>query len=484
MRVTRKIKDSVGIWLVLFLAASLRVANLISDKAFWDDELFSVLLARKPFWNVLYGAIADVHPPGHLILLHAFYSLLGNQDWVYRLPSVLAGCALVGVVYFLGREFFEKTSALLASFLVAIAPYFIQLSNEARSYSLATLVITLMSCSLIKSLRSSETRWQGAYTFTAILGVYIDHFAWIWLFTANLFLLGNKAFKKFFQIHLRILFYGIPALLLTLGQIIFTEEKHILLQRSHSYFLIIKKILAVLWHAATGYGYSGWSKESLAVYSADPLFWLALAAYGSFLIAVIFAMIKARKEVSLFVSFSSLAPLVLICALFPTVLEARYVSFAIPPLFIFAAAGFRQWKYGSLGLPLWLLLSLFLTFKTLAMPWDPIHREDDRAALAYAFKSAGESDAVCGSVRPVEYYGPQEKTAHYYPSFEEINFKQRYRRIFLLEPPLYVDPSKDHKRLDAAKSFLARQGYSLAESADFGREGVRTFVHRFEPKSE
>ena len=484
-QLSEKRRDSIAIGIALLLAASLRIINLLSQKAFWDDELFSVLLARKPFWDVLYGAIIDVHPPGHLLFLHAFYSMFGDADWAYRLPSVLSGCALIIVVYFLGREFFDKTSALLASFLVSISPFFIQLSNEARSYSLATLAITFMSYSLIKSFRTSETNWYRAYTISAILCAYIDHFAWIWLFMVNLFLLLKGKFREFLPSHLRIFLYGVPALWLTIHQTLFSTEKlapHV--QRSFIYIPTVKKFFAVLWHVATGYDYSGWSKASLTVYSAEPLFWLAVAAYASFLIAVIFAMTKARKDVLLFVLFSCFAPMILLCALYPTRFEARYVSFAVPPIVIFAAAGFRQLKYGLIGLSPLVVLSLSLTLKTLAMPWDPIHKEDYRAALDYTFRVANENDAVCGLVRPVEYYGPKEKKTHYFRYTTEITFTSRhYARIFLLEPPLYVNPQKDRTRLDSAQRLLARYGYYLTNSIDFGKDGVYIFVHIFELKT-
>ena len=485
---TSFMKNPLGIVLVILLGTLLRIVNLLSDKAFWDDELFSVLLARKPFWDFLYGVVADTHPPGHLLLLHFFHSVLGDANWVYRLPSVLAACALIIVVFLLARELFEKSSALLASFLVAISPFFIQLSNEARSYSLATLVITFMSYSLIKSLRTSDTIWYRVYLISAILGVYIDHFAWIWLLMLNLFLVGKKMFGRFSQIHIRIFLYGLPALGLTVYQVLFSSTsiiRPVVYQQraTQSCFAVVKKIFAVLWHAATGYGYSGWSKESLSIYSAEPWFWVAVAAYASFLISVILAVLKARKELSLFVFFSSIAPMALLSILFPKVLEARYVSFTVPLLFIFAAAGFRYLKYRSIGLLPLIIVSLYFTFKVLAMPWDPIHRDDPRTALDYTFRIAGENDVVCGLVHQVEYYGPKEKKTHYYRYLQDIDFNRRYHRIFLLEPPLYVDPVKDRTRLDAAQSFLARQGYELTESIDFTKNGVYTFVHIFEPGS-
>ncbi len=481
-----KMNDSLAIWMVLLLAVALRVLNLLSNKAFWGDELFSILLARKPFWDVLYGAMSDVHPPGHLMLLHAFYAVLGGHDWVYRLPSVIAGCTLIYVVYLLGQEFFDRSSALLASFLVAISPYFIQLSNEARSYSLTTLAITFTTYSFIKSFRTSDPRWRRAYLISAMLCVYLNHFAWIWLFMVNVFLLLNRTFKKYFRSHLRIFFYGLPALSLTIYQTLFSKSKLATdlqvadLQRSFSFFPILKKIFAVLWHAATGYGYSGWSKESLAVYSTDLLFWLAVITYVSFLMAVMFAMSKAPKRILLLVLLSSVIPLISLCLLYPTRLESRYLSFLMPPLFIFAAAGFRHLKYGWIGLVPVVILSLYFTFKTLVMSWDPIHRQDYRTMIDYTFKAARENDAVCGLGRYVQYYGSEEKKLDYYDYIHEIAFQKRYARIFLLEPSLYLDPKKDHKRLDSAQRVLKRSGYYLTESINFGKDGVYTFVHIFE----
>lgn len=478
---------SLAIWLVLLFGATLRVLNLLSDKAFWNDELFSVLLARKPFWDVLYGVISDVHPPGHLILLHVFYSLLGDIPWAYRLLSVITGCLLIGLVYLFAPEFFDKRKAVLASFLVAVSPYFIQLSNEARSYSLITLAITFTSYAFLKSFRTSDSKWRRAYLVSAILCVYINHFAWLWLFMTNVFLLLNKRFIEFLRSHLQISFYGLPALILTIYQALFSPESlapHI--QRSFTIFPIVKKIFAVLWHAATGYGYSGWSKETLPIYSSEPLFWLAVFAYVSFLIAVLYSMIKARKDVLLFLCLTSVIPIVLLCILYPTRLESRYVSFSVPPLIIFAAAGFQQLKYRWIWLSPIIVLSLYFTFKTLAMPWDPIHREDYRVAIRYTFKTAGENDAVCGMDRQVQYYGPQKIRARYYFNVKKADLKvNRYKKIFLLEPPLYVSPEKDRTRLDFSKNLLQEYGYVLTESINFGNanDNIYAFVHVFEKKT-
>ena len=479
-----KYRDSGALIIVFLLGSALRIVNLLSRKSFWDDELFSVLLARKSFWEVFYGAITDVHPPGHLFLLHAFYSIFGDVDWVYRLPSVLTGCGLIIMVYYLAQEFFDKTSALLASFLVSISPFFIQLSNEARSYSLATFTISFMTYSLIKSFRSSEINWFRLYTLSAIVCVYIDHFVWIWLFMANVFLLIKRRFRAFLPYHLRIFFWGLPALVLTVYQILFSTEK-IVLQTQNSLALIgtIKKIFAVLWHASTGCNYTSWTKINLVAYSSELLFWIAVATYVGFLIALISAMIKARKDVLLFVLCTSIAPLILLCLIYPFRLESRYVSFIVPPLMIFAAAGFKHLKFGFLGVLAFVTISIFLSLKTLTMPWDPIHKEDYRGVLDYTYKTATENDAVSGVVRAMEYYGPKDTKVPYFRYTTEIPFaSHQYNRIFLIEPPLFVDPDKDTTRLDAHERLLAKYGYQLTWSIDFGQDGVHTFVHIFEAR--
>jgi len=475
-------RDYLAIGMVLLLAASFRMVNFLSQKVFWDDELFSVLLARKPFWEVLYGAIIDVHPPGHLILLHVFYLLFGDSDWVFRLPSVLAGVALVYVVYLLAQEFFEKKTALLASFLVAISPFFMQLSNEARSYSLAALVLTFTSYSFVKFSRTFDTRWRHLYTMSMIVSCYIDHFAWLLFFMVNVYLLLGSSLKRFFRCNLRILCYAFPALLLTVYQILFSSEQTVLAHQrlQLSFLAVVKTFFAVLWHAATGYGYSGLSKESLTVFFAEPLFWLTVVAYGALLTGVLFAMIKARRDVLMFVLLCSIAPVIFLCILYPTRLESRYVSFVVPQIFIFGAAGFTRLRYSWVGLLTLVVVSLYFSFKTLAMPWDPIHKEDYRAAIQHTFEVANEEDAVFGLDRQVQYYGPKKKRTHYYRTLENSNLHLHYEKIFLLEPALYVDPERDHKRLDRAQHLLGYFGYQLRDSVDFSKDGVYTFVHVFE----
>ena len=197
---------------------------------------------------------------------------------------------------------------------------------------------------------------------------------------------------------------------------------------------------------------------------------------------VIGTMVKVRRDILLFVLLTSVIPVILLCVLYPTRLESRYLSFLMPPLFIFAATGFSRLKYFGIAMIIpFTVFQLTFTLKTIAMPWDPIHREDYRVAINYTFKTADENDAVCGSDRQVLYYGPKEKKAQYYLSVKKAPLKQnRYKRIFLLEPSLYVAPNKDHKRLDSMVNLLGGFGYRLKRSLDFGKDGVYTFVHIFE----
>jgi uncharacterized membrane protein len=56
---------------------------------------------------------------------------------------MLAGTATIPVVYFLGKEVVNEKVGLVAALLLAVAPYHIYYSQEARMYTFTTLFVTL-----------------------------------------------------------------------------------------------------------------------------------------------------------------------------------------------------------------------------------------------------------------------------------------------------------------------------------------------------
>jgi mannosyltransferase len=121
------------IWLVLAIGALLRLATL-GVQSFWLDEGIS-------FWTVyrslpdLLELLSDYIRPLFFQVLYPF-SLVGNQEWLLRLPSALAGIASLGLLYLLGQKLFDRPTALLATALLALSPLHLWYSQEARFYAL------------------------------------------------------------------------------------------------------------------------------------------------------------------------------------------------------------------------------------------------------------------------------------------------------------------------------------------------------------
>jgi mannosyltransferase len=166
---------------ITVLALFLRL-HLLGQNSFWGDELASVRRAQldwDAFWELMRG-------PAAMALYYAllrFWILLGDSEFTVRLLSVIPAVATVPVVYFLGKSLFDARVGLIAALLLAMNAFHIQYSQEARSYSLLILLVTLSSLFLARGIRHpSRTNWIG-YAVTSALSVYAHPFALLVLLT-------------------------------------------------------------------------------------------------------------------------------------------------------------------------------------------------------------------------------------------------------------------------------------------------------------
>jgi mannosyltransferase len=121
-------------------------------------------------------------------LLHVWMWIGQSEFWI-RALSVIFGVASVGSVAVLGNRLFNRPTGLIASFMVAINVFHIQYSQEARAYSLVTLLVTVATILLVKAVQESK-RWHWLlYSLTAILAIYSHAFAILVVFAHVVYLL-------------------------------------------------------------------------------------------------------------------------------------------------------------------------------------------------------------------------------------------------------------------------------------------------------
>jgi len=206
--------------LIIILAYSLRTYNLDRHGIFFDEKA-SVLVSQgmamegntqkncfytpekltftpKEFWaqkslEDYYDAIrrSDIgNSPFYYVVLHNWINLFGISDYSVRFLSVLFSCFIIVLLFFFIQEHFKNLHlALLACFLLAIEPFFIAYSQQARNYSLSFFLTLLLTHIFLKIIKNEEIgiKKNGLYWFYGFISAacLLSHFLTATVFMAH-----------------------------------------------------------------------------------------------------------------------------------------------------------------------------------------------------------------------------------------------------------------------------------------------------------
>ncbi|OUC15522.1 MAG: hypothetical protein B0A82_06140 [Alkalinema sp. CACIAM 70d] len=222
--------------IVLLIGAGLRLLNL-DGKPLWMDEVITGIFSlghtydEVPVGQALglaqiaqlftlqpettCGAIAatvstqSVHPPLFFCWLHSWLatqqsvlqtvlpSLADNLAWILRSLPVLLGVGAIGAVYGLGTRAFGQRTGLMAAACMAVSPFAVYLSQEARHYTLPMGVITLALLALVQIQqnfeqgRSNRNAWISWVLLNGV-GFYIHYFCILATIAQGVALLGAR----------------------------------------------------------------------------------------------------------------------------------------------------------------------------------------------------------------------------------------------------------------------------------------------------
>jgi mannosyltransferase len=169
-------RPAVQMGAVVCTALAVRLYRLSS----WDltvDEGFGLHAAALSFGGMLrFIASYDSHPPLFYIMLWAWVRAgLGDSTFTLRLLPLIFGVASAILAYLIGKSLLDQRVAFLGALLIALSPFLIRWSQEARMYSLLPL---LSLCSLYALVEISTTgslrSWIGYGVVTAA-GLYTTY---------------------------------------------------------------------------------------------------------------------------------------------------------------------------------------------------------------------------------------------------------------------------------------------------------------------
>lgn len=166
---------------VLLLGAGVRLLGL-GNENLWGDEAFSVMTALGPIRTLLSSlASGEPHPPLYPALLAIWLRAFGHSEFVARLPSAILGIASIAVTAAIARRFASDDdpagrdrTALIAALLVALSPFQVWYSQEARMYAQVSFFAGLATLGL---LRLWEGRRGGVPLYVVgLLGAMGSHY--------------------------------------------------------------------------------------------------------------------------------------------------------------------------------------------------------------------------------------------------------------------------------------------------------------------
>jgi uncharacterized membrane protein len=197
---------------IIFLGAALRFWQL-ELKPLWIDEVVTFIFSLgRNYRNVPIDVIftpqnlqdlfifkpevscreiagniitQSTHPPLFFCLMHDWLSWLQPLDrsllWKLRALPALIGVATIVAIYYLNRLAFSPAAGLMGAAIMAVSPFGVYISQEARHYTLPVLFITLsLICLSIaqKDLERGERNILVWLSWSIINGIsfYVHYF--------------------------------------------------------------------------------------------------------------------------------------------------------------------------------------------------------------------------------------------------------------------------------------------------------------------
>lgn len=178
---------------ILLLAMFLRLWAL-DAKSLWQDEIFTAAIASTentvfevatiPLYNTALPA-----PPLYFLITH-FLLYIADNDFLLRFPALVFGVLGVAMTYCLGARLFGKSEGLSGAFLLALSPFHVRYSQDARFY---TLLVFLSVCSLYwfyRGIIDKDRKALTGFVICSVLNLYNQLFALLVLLAQTVFVAG------------------------------------------------------------------------------------------------------------------------------------------------------------------------------------------------------------------------------------------------------------------------------------------------------
>ena len=165
----------IEVWItgaLVVIAAVIRIV-VLTNQSYWADEALTAYEAQLPFGAMITTVVhVETTPPLYFVVIWVWAHVFGTGEAALRAVSMLAGVALVPLAYLSGRELVSARAGTIAAALVALNPFLIWYSQEARAYM---LLAALSGASFLWFVRARarpsrrNTAWWAIWSSLALM---------------------------------------------------------------------------------------------------------------------------------------------------------------------------------------------------------------------------------------------------------------------------------------------------------------------------
>lgn len=149
------------------------VLRFTPSSPLWLDEALTVNIASAPLGRIGDLLRHDGHPPLYYYVLHGWIELFGTGAFAVRALSGTAGLAAMAMTFVAARRLGGARMARLTVAVLAMSPFAIRYSSEARMYELVSLLVLFGWWLVDRALYSPDRREFGPVDRRVLVAIWL-----------------------------------------------------------------------------------------------------------------------------------------------------------------------------------------------------------------------------------------------------------------------------------------------------------------------